>query len=108
MMRGDDLVVRAWLAEANELRRDWSLEPAPDGLSQDELAVAAGFVELMAERAKLPPPAWTHEVGAASGPVFLVPSARTMPRTRRVCETAGPLPFRRRGVLALPGCYTTA
>ena len=108
MLRGDGLVVRAWIAAAQHVGDSWTSVPRPDDLGPSELAVAAGFVELMASRAGCDAPAWTAAVGAAPETIFLVASARVMPRTRRLCETEGPEPFRKRGILALPNCYTTA
>lgn len=99
------LEARQWVLDAADL--DWAHVPRPD-LDGDALALAAGLAELMAERRRVNAPAWTSEVGAASAPMFLAPSARTMPRTRRLCETEGPLPLRRRRIYALPHCFTFA
>lgn len=108
MLDGQSLEVRQQIADAIHAGVDWSAVPQPGGLSDDEAAVAAGLVELMAARAHASPPAWTAGVGAASKPIYLVASARTMRRTRELCETHGPVSFRGRRILALPNCYTFA
>ncbi len=108
MIDGQSLEVRQQIADALHAGFDWSAVPEPSGLSDNEAAVAAGLVELMAARTHTSPPAWTAPVGAASEPIYLVASARTMRRTRELCETHGPLSFRKRRILALPNCYTFA
>jgi hypothetical protein len=108
MMRGDALAARARLADARAADVSWSVVAQPAGLDAAELAVAAALVEVMASRAGEVAPAWTATIGEAPEVIFLVASARAMPRTRRLCETLGPEPFRRRRILALPNCYTFA
>ena len=104
--RGDDLIVRQWVADCQRERVQWSVFKQPSNIQGDDLAVAAALVELMATNAIQSPPAWTGNVAAASEDVYLVPSARKMQRTREMCRTQGPEPMRRRRILALPGYLT--
>jgi hypothetical protein len=106
--RGDDLVVRQWVADCRLEHVDWSVLKKPMNIVGDDLAVVAGLVEIMAANALQSPPAWTNNVGAASEDVYLVPSAREMRRTRELCKTQGPEPMRKRRILALPGYLTIA
>ena len=107
-MAGDDLVVRQWVADCLRDRTDWTHLKEPVGLSHDELAVAAGLVELMARRTTQTAPLWASAVGAAHAPIYLTPLAKVMPRTRLMCEREGPEPLRRRGILAPPDYLTIA
>ncbi len=86
----------------------WTTVAQPSELDPIGLVVAAGIVELMAERSEQPPPPWTANVPAAPEPLFLVKAALSMPRLRRLCEEEGPEPLRRRGLLAPPGFLTAA
>lgn len=102
------LDAREWVAEAGRRRLRWSYVAAPTDLSEDELALAAGLVELLAERAKQQPPPWTRGVGASRTPVYLVRAAESMPRLRASCEREGPEQLRSRGFFAPPEFLTTA
>jgi hypothetical protein len=104
--RGDDLIVRQWVADCQRERLEWSAFNMPADLFGDDLAVAAALVEIMATSMFQSPPTWTGAVGAASEDVYLVPSAREMPRTRELCQTQGPEPMRKRRILAPPGYLT--
>ena len=104
--RGDDLVVRQWVADCRRARVNWSVLKRPSNIEGNDLAVAAALVELMAANAVQSPPAWTANVAAASEDVYLVPSAREMRRTREMCQTQGPEPMRKRRILAPPGYLT--
>ena len=101
-LAGDALYLRAlvqdWLRENPDLARC-----APPRSSDATIrAVAAGLVELLAQRRHSSPPSWTHAVGAAPLPIFLVRAATTMKYMRRLCETESPEPLRRRNLLAPP------
>jgi hypothetical protein len=105
---GDALAARQWVADAEREQLRWPEMTAPQSLSTDEMAVAAGVVELLAHRAGQSPPPWTAGVQAASRAIFLVRAAAAMPRLRRLCEEEGPEPLRRRRVFAPPGFLTAA
>ena len=104
----DALGAREWVAEASRRRIRWQEIAPPTDLSMDELALAAGVVELLAKRASEEPPAWTGTVGAGRRPVYLVRAAETMPRLREACEREGPEPLRKRGFFAPPEFLTIA
>lgn len=106
--RGDDLVVRQWIADCVRERVDWSAFRRPPNIVGDDLAIAAGLVEIMAANALQASPTWTGEVPAASEEIFLSPLARQMRRTREVCRTQGPEPLRKRQIMAPPGYLTIA
>jgi hypothetical protein len=102
LLNYDALTARQWVADAARLPIHWPDVEQPNGLTPDQLAVAAGVAELLAQRMGQQPPAWTHEVAPSSTTIYLVRSARTMPRLRLLCEQEGPEPLRRRHILAPP------
>lgn len=104
----DALEARQWVADALRANLVWKDLEAPKGLDQTAFSLAAGVVELLAERAHQPAPAWTAQAEPLVKPHFLVRAAETMPRLRRACEREGPEPLRRRGFLAPPGFLTAA
>ena len=108
MVHGDDLLARQWVLDAAAVGFEWSTVEEPVGLTREERVVAAGVVEMMAARAGTVPAAWTAAVSPLDEALFLVPSARTMRRTRELCEREGPEGLRRRRVLALPNLLTFA
>ena len=66
------------------------------------LVISAAVVELLAERRKESPPAWTMEIGSLSEPFFMLESASSMKRLRALCETQSPEPMRKRLLYAPP------
>ena len=108
VMSRDALRARQWMADAQRMTFDWSAVVRPDDLDALGLALAAALVELMAQRLEVPAPAWTASVPAAPTRVFLVGAAESLPRLRKLCETEGPEPLRRRGFLAPPDFLTAA
>src|SRR5580658_9711664 len=108
LVHGEHLRARQWVLDAADEGFDWSSVPEPAGLPREEMAVAAGVAELMAARAGTRPPTWTKAVGPLDEPLLLVPSAKTMRRTRELCEREGPEGLRMRRVMALPNVLTFA
>jgi hypothetical protein len=108
LLRFDALTARQWLADAQRSGLVWAEIPAPEGLDATELATAAGVVELLAERTGQPPPDWAARVPPAPERLFLVRAAESMPRLRFLCESEGPEPLRRRGLLAPPEFLSVA
>lgn len=76
--------------------------PLPNGLSERQLVVPAGIMELLAVRTGQAPPSWTATVGGLPEPFFLVAEAETMTRLRVMCQQESPEPLRKRGLLAPP------
>ena len=64
------------------------------------LAVSAALAELFAQRTGQPAPAWTSVVSGLPEARFLVRSAATMKRLRRMCEQESPDPLKRRNLYA--------
>ena len=95
---GEDLRVRQWVKSAARLKLDFSQLSAPADLAPDEFAVAAGMVELLAQRSGQRAPQWAREAGGSSRPVYLVPSAA---KVRRWAELT-PAPLKSRNVFATP------
>lgn len=93
LVERDALAARQWVQEARSAGLDWSLVPEPVGLDPLERAVAAGIVELLADRSHRVPPAWTESVPAAPTQLFLVQAAESMPRLRKSCLEQGPWSF---------------
>ena len=108
LMSHDALGARQWVADAARQSMRWTEVPRPSRLSADKMALAAGIVELLAERAGQAAPEWTAAVSASPQKIFLVRSAESMPRLRRLCEEEGPIPLRRRQILAPPEFLTLA
>jgi hypothetical protein len=97
---GDPLALRS-------LVQDWlgagvPLAEIPCPVTRDPavLAVAASLAELFAERTGQPAPAWTSVVSGLPEARFLLRSAATMKRLRRMCEEESPLPLKRRNLYA--------
>ncbi len=105
---GDALAARQWVADAVRSRLDLESLARPAGQDAVAMAIAAGTVELLAERWRQRPPDWTAAVPPAPEPVLLVKAAARLPRLRRTCETEGPAPLRRRRLLAPPDFLTVA
>jgi hypothetical protein len=108
LMNLDSLRARQWVADALANSVEWATMERPAGLSREEMAVAAGVAELLAQRAAQQPPAWTSEIQQSPTKIWLVRWAESMPRLRRLCEQEGPEPLRRRQVLAPPEFLTVA
>jgi hypothetical protein len=104
----DALAARQWVADAARVGLHWPEVAMPQGLDATELALAAGLAEMMAERAGKSPPGWAAGVDRAPEVIFLVQAAESMPRLRLLCQEEGPLPLRRRGLLAPPEFLTVA
>jgi hypothetical protein len=102
LLHHEALSARQWVADAGRAGFDWSRVPRPTTSDPTELALTAGVVELLADRAGQQPPAWTGEVAAAPTTTFLVKGAQSMRRLRTLCEQEGPEPLRRRSFLAPP------
>ena len=101
-MAGDALKLRSLTQDL--LRQNARLVDSARPLSTDPVVsvVAAGLIELLAERRHEPAPAWASLIGATHPPLYLVKSAQRMPRLRRLCETESPEPLRRRNLFAPP------
>jgi hypothetical protein len=100
----DAVTARQWVLDAARLGFDWSTVRRPVGFRGDQLPVAAALVELFAARAGVRAPEWTHHIGPASHPVWLVTDR--LPRFAREVERESPEPLRRRGVFAPDGFLT--
>lgn len=102
LMSFDVVGAHQWVADAERLPMSWSGVARPAGMDTEQMAVAAGVVELLVERAGQAPPGWTREVGESPKRIYLVRAAESMPRLRRLCEQEGPDSLRRRQVMAPP------
>lgn len=99
-MNGEHLVVRQWAADCLRERLTWAALKRPTDLAGDELAIAAGLVEIVAQLAGQSAPPWVAPVPCASRPIYFVPSE--MRRSRETSEREGPEPLRRRQIFAMP------
>ncbi len=66
-----------------------------------QLAIAAGLLELFANRRGQKAPAWVQNFSSPI-PFFLVEAALRMPRLRDLCETNAPPELLKRGLFAPP------
>lgn len=64
------------------------------------LAVSASLAELLAEREGQTAPAWTSIVSGLPEARYLLHSAATMKRLRRMCDEDSPAPLKRRNLFA--------
>jgi hypothetical protein len=101
-LAGDALTLRGLTQDF--LRQTTRLADSKRPASSDPLVciVAAGLIELLAERRREPAPPWASQIGAAHPPLYLVKSAQVMPRLRRLCESESPGPLRCRNLFAPP------
>lgn len=106
VVAGDALAARSlaqdWLAADPRL----SDEPPPSSPDARVRAVSAALAELFADRLGQAAPAWAAGIGPLDEPFYLLASARTMLRSRRLCEEQTPPALRRRRLYA-PGNYLT-
>jgi hypothetical protein len=100
--RGDLLSARQWVKDARRSRLAWAHVEEPIGLTERELTIAAGLVELLAARDGSSAPTWTRRIGPYSEVVVLDPGLEQMPRSYAHARTDGPEPLRRRNLIALP------
>lgn len=102
ILAGDLIHARQWVSDAYRCNIDWRMLERPTGSSTLEVAVAAAMAELLADRAGSPPPSWTSEVGGTAEPTVLDPGLESMPRSFMFAKSHGPLPLRKRNLIALP------
>jgi len=102
ILAGDLIAAREWIAEAQRCDLSWKSVGPPVGLDATELIVAAGLLELLAQRRGVPAPAWTSGVHAASDLIILDPGLERMRRTFERARTDGPEPLRKRNIVAPP------
>jgi hypothetical protein len=108
ILNGDLLKARQWVADAYRANVEWVRLEKPTGLSDRELSIAAGVVELLASRRSATAPSWVFTVGASRDPIVLDPGLEKMPRSFQRAKTAGPEPLRRRNLVALPDFLNVA
>jgi hypothetical protein len=102
LLKGDLLTARQFVADAQRAKVAWRELDAPRDLSDVEMAVAAGVIEMLAARSGSTPPPWTLAVGAVREQLILDPGLEQMPRSFAHAEAAGPEPLRKRNMVALP------
>jgi hypothetical protein len=112
MVHIEELAEAALAGDALRLRslaHDWLREnprifdvAPPESSNPTIRVISAALVELLADRSHQPPPGWVHGIGSAESPLYLLKSAVTMPRLRKLCETESPWPLRRRNLFAPP------
>jgi hypothetical protein len=108
ILAGDLLSARQWVADAQRAKVEWTQVPAPNGLSEREMTVAAGVAELLAARAGAGPPTWTAAIGAQKEPLVLDPGLEKMPRSYAQAKSSAPEPLRKRNLIALPDFLNVA
>jgi len=102
ILRGDLLVARQWVADAQRADLRWESVDFPADLDERELVVAAAIAEMLASRNGGPPPSWVLSIGGQADPLILDPGLEAMPRSLARAKAAGPEPLRRRNLIALP------
>jgi len=102
LLDGDLLTAPQCVADARRSHVHWERLTQPVDLTDREMSVAAGMIELLASRAGAAPPSWTKNVGAVRELLILDPGLATMPRSFAHARADGPEPLRRRNMVALP------
>jgi hypothetical protein len=102
LLAGDLLAARQFVADARRAGVQWERIDQPSDLTDREMSVAAGIVELLAARTGTEPPSWTKAIGAVREFLILDPGLEEMPRSFALAKTAGPEPLRTRNLIALP------
>ena len=102
ILDGDLLTARQWVDDARRVQLVWDEIPEPQAMNEQELAVAAALVELLAGRSGCEPPSWTARIGAVQDPMVLDPGLEAMPRSFARAKQLGPAPLRRRNLIASP------
>lgn len=108
LLSGNLIAARQIVADAHRMNVVWERVEQPLGLTDRELAVAAGITELLAARAGGKPPSWTKSVGASREMVVLDPGLDQMPRSFARAKNSGPEPLRSRNIIALPDFLAVA
>jgi hypothetical protein len=102
IIEGDLLTARQWVADAYRTRLRWEHCKRPSDLDDQELAIAAGLAELLAQRVGAQPPSWTASVGPRNEPLLLDPGIEKMPRTLARARSHAPESLRKRNLFATP------
>jgi hypothetical protein len=102
LLGGDLLAARQQVADAKRNNTDWQRLPQPGDLDDRSLIIAAALAEMLAARFGAKPPAWTKAIGGLRELLVLDPGLENMPRSFAHAKNAGPEPFRRRNLVALP------
>lgn len=96
----DNLRLRGIVQDLLQVQPQVTSWPAPKTNDPQLLAIAAGLVEMLAQRRHQSPPAWAERIGAAPEPCFLLKSAAHLRRTGELCMAEAPEPLRKRHVYA--------
>jgi hypothetical protein len=107
-LRRDNLTLRSLVQEILRDHPRLASIPRPATETQEILALAAGLLELIAERTGQAAPSWTRDIGAMPELFLLLEAASRMKRLRALCENESPGPLRKRGLLAPPDFLTFA
>jgi hypothetical protein len=102
LLAGDLLTARQCVADAHRMKVQWNQVEQPPDLTELEMSVAAGLIELLASRNGATPPPWTRTVGGVRERLVLDPGLELMPRSFARACTSGPEPLRRRNLVASP------
>jgi len=107
-LRRDNLSLRSLVQDFLRDHPRLQTVPRPQTEDQEILGIAAGLLELMAQRTGQAAPDWTRDIGAMPKPFILLEAALRMKRLRALCEAESPEPLRKRGLYAPPNFLTFA
>jgi hypothetical protein len=107
-LRRDNLTLRSLVQDF--LREHPHLQGVSRPQTEDQaiLGIAAGLIELLAQRNEQAAPDWSRTIGAMPEPFILLEAALRMKRLRALCEAESPEPLRKRGLYAPPDFLTFA
>ncbi|NNJ13692.1 hypothetical protein EKD04_025535 [Chloroflexales bacterium ZM16-3] len=102
LLARDDFRLRLRTQSWLRARPSFRTVAVPDTNDPRILVAAAALIELLAERAGQPPPAWTATIGSLPEPFFAVAWAERPGFTRDLCLNESPEPLKRRNIFAPP------
>ena len=96
----DSLLARVLVQEYYDPKLALAGISKPATEDRDVLVTSAALLEMLSLRRGQNPPAWTSDIGSLLHSRYLLKSAASMQRLRRMCETEAPEPLRKRGLVA--------
>lgn len=107
-LRRDALELRSLVQEFLRDQPELVAVSRPQTEDQEILGIAAGLIELLAQRSGQAAPSWTSEIGPMPKPFVMLEAATRMKWLRALCEAESPEPLRKRGLYAPPDFLTFA
>ncbi len=102
----NDLAARQWIKDFKRTEKFNNINSFeyPEEFDKDEisLCVAAGIIEMLAERFNQKPPEWTFNVKECSNEIVLCKYINKSEKLKTLCKLKGPESLKKRNILAYP------